>query len=100
MRSSRLRGSKKKDRSAFRSFPEHRSASLKPSVGEDALELFHDLLFRMRLGDRELLDEQAACRIEHLALSEREFLVALQHQQITQHLGDLKRRTGFDLLGV
>ena len=42
----------------------------------------------MSLGDGEFLDQQAARRIEHLALAERQFLIALEHQQVAQNLGD------------
>src|SRR5512146_2274621 len=55
-------------------------------IGEHHLELFHDLLFRMRLGDGQFLNQQAACRVEHLALAEGQFLVALEYQQVAQDL--------------
>src|SRR5271154_1468438 len=69
-------------------------------IGEDGLEFLHDLLFRMSLGDGKFLDQEAARRIEHLALAEGEFLVTLKHQQVAQDLGNFERRPGFDLLGV
>src|SRR5580700_5749015 len=69
-------------------------------IREDHLQLFHDFFFWMSLGDRQFLDQQRTRRVEHLALAERQFLVALQHQQIAQHLGDFEWRTGFDLFGV
>src|SRR6478672_8264200 len=71
-----------------------------PSVGEHNFELFHDLLFWMSLRDGQFLDQQAARRVEHLALTERQLLVALEHQQITQDLSNLERRAGFDLFRV
>jgi hypothetical protein len=37
-------------------------------------------------------------RVEHLALAEGELLVALQHEEITEHLGDLEHAAGLDLL--
>src|SRR5204863_2120261 len=70
------------------------------SVGEDAPELLHDLLLAVRLRDRELLHEEVAGRVEHLALAEGEFFVPLQHEEIAQHLGDLQHAAGLDLLGV
>src|SRR5262249_43448645 len=69
-------------------------------VGEDAAQLLHDLLFGVRLGDRKFLDEQVARRIEHLPFSERELLVPLQHEEVTQHLGDFEHAAGLDLLCV
>src|SRR5262245_43082835 len=54
----------------------------------------------MRLGDRELLDEEIARRIEHLALPEGELLVPLQHEEVTQHFGDLEHASGLDLLRI
>src|SRR5258707_13621899 len=54
----------------------------------------------MGLGDRKFLDQQAARRIEHLALTEGEFLITLEHQQIAQNLGDFERRTGLNLFGI
>ena len=47
---------------------------LTPLIGEDGLELLHDLFLRMSLGDGQFLDQQATRRIEHLALAERQFL--------------------------
>ena len=38
---------------------------------EDRLQLLHDLLFGEGAGDGELLDQQIARGIEHLALAER-----------------------------
>src|SRR5579862_9829788 len=69
-------------------------------VREDHLQLFHNFFFWMSLGDRQFLDEQRTRGVEHLALAERQFLVALEHQQIAQHLGDFQWRSGFDLFGV
>src|SRR5262245_32711479 len=69
-------------------------------VSEDAAQLLHDLLFGVRLGDRKFLDEQVARRIEHLPFSERELLVPLQHEEVTQHLGDFEHAAGLDLLCV
>src|SRR5258708_35549159 len=54
----------------------------------------------MGLGDRKFLDQQAARRIEHLALTEGEFLITLEHQQIAQNLGDFERRAGLNLFGI
>src|ERR1700722_978090 len=54
----------------------------------------------MRLGDGEFLDQQAARGIEHLALAEGEFLIALEDQQIAENLGDFERRTGLYLFGI
>src|SRR5581483_3276864 len=88
------------DRNYFRSPDFMRVSKSERSVGEDRLELFHDLLLGMGLGDGELLNQQAARGVEHLALAERQLLVALEHQQIAQHLGDLQRRSGLDLLSV
>src|SRR2546428_8615549 len=70
------------------------------SVGEDAPELLHDPLLAVRLRDRELLHEEVAGRVEHLALAEGELLVPLQHEEVAQHLGDLEHAAGLDLLGV
>src|SRR5271155_289497 len=69
-------------------------------VREDRLQLFHDLFFRMSLGDRQFLDEQGSRSVEHLALAERQFLVALKHEQIAQHLCDFQRRTRLDFFRV
>src|SRR5271155_4209180 len=54
----------------------------------------------MRLSDRQFLDEQGARRVEHLAFAERQFLVALEHQQIAQDLCNFQWRTGLDLFRV
>src|SRR5207249_4352702 len=70
------------------------------SVGEDAPELLHDLFLAVRLGDGELLHEEVPRRVEHLALAEGELLVALQDEQVAQHLGDFQDAPGLDLLRV
>src|SRR6202041_1919527 len=69
-------------------------------VREDHLQLFHDLFFRMSLGDRQFLDEQGSRRVEHLALAERQLLVALEDEQIAQHLCNFQRRTSVDFFRV
>src|SRR5690349_10706023 len=52
----------------------------KRSLGEaeDLLQIRLDVLFGADLGERQLLDEQRARRVEHLALAERQVLVALE----------------------
>src|SRR6185369_5126162 len=74
--------------------------SFRTSVREDRLQLLHDLVLGMRLRDRELLHEQIARGVEHLALAERELFVALQHEKIAQDFGDLENRSGLDLFRV
>src|ERR1700751_2834885 len=94
---------KKGDRNFFRSpwrFRSRFAIYLVDLIGKHDLQLFHDLLFRMSLGDREFLDQQAARRVEHLALTERQLLVTLEHQQVAQDLGDLERRAGLNFFSV
>src|SRR5436190_2497120 len=67
---------------------------------EDAIQLLFDLHFLRLRRDRDLLDQQRARRVQHLALAERQFLVTLEPLQIAQHLGDLEDRAGLDLLHV
>src|SRR5262249_61341075 len=69
------------------------------SVGKDASQLLHDLFFAEGLRDRELLHEEVAGGVEHLSFPERQLLVALEHEQVAEHLGDLENAAGLDLLG-
>src|SRR5262249_24316831 len=46
------------------------------------------------------LHQEVACGVEHLALAEGELLVTLQHEQVTEHLGDLEHAARLDLFGV
>src|SRR5215467_3526174 len=70
------------------------------SAGEDAVQLLLDLdLFRLRR-DGDLFDQKRARGVEHLALAERQLLVALESLQVAEDLGDLEDRTGLDLLHV
>ena len=63
-------------------------------------QLFHDLFFGMGARDRKLFDQQITRGVEHLSLAERKLLVAFENEQIAQHFGDFKDRTGLDFLGV
>ena len=54
----------------------------------------------MRFRDGELFDQQAASSIEHLALAERQLLVALENQQVAENLCDFQRGTGLDFFRV
>src|SRR5690606_34605668 len=67
---------------------------------EDFLQIFLDLIFVAVLGEREFLDEQRACRIQHLALTEGQLLVRAEAVEIPEHLRDLEDRAGLDLLHV
>src|SRR5262245_29523712 len=69
-----------------------------PSAGKDPVELLLDLVFLRLRGHGDLLDQQRTRRVQHLALAERQLLVALEPLQIPQHLGDLEHRAGLDLL--
>src|SRR5215471_18590168 len=64
-------------------------------MGEDMTQLFHNFLFRMRACDRKLLHEQIPRRIQHFALTEGKFLIAFQHEEISQYFSDFKDRTRF-----
>ena len=48
----------------------------------------------------QLFDQQIACGVQHLALAEGQFLIAFQHEQVTQDGGNLQHRAGFDFLGI
>jgi hypothetical protein len=69
-------------------------------IREDSSELLHDLFLGMCFCDREFFHQKAPRRIEHLAFAKRQFLVALEDEQIAQDLGDFEWRTRLDLFGV
>src|SRR6185369_4144027 len=48
-------------------------------------------------GDRQLLHDQAARRVEHPALAEGQGLHPLEPKQVAEDLGDLEQRAGLDL---
>src|SRR5579871_216456 len=70
------------------------------SAGEDAIELLLDLHFLRLRRHGDLLDQQRARGVQHLALAERQLLVALETLQVAEHLGDLEHRARLDLLHV
>src|SRR5580698_590447 len=70
------------------------------SAREDTIQLLFDLYFLGFGGDRDLLDQERARGVEHLALAEGELFVPLEALQIAQDLGDLEDRPGLDLLHV
>src|ERR1051326_7433568 len=70
------------------------------SMREDMAQLLHDLVLGVRPRDRELFHQKILGGVEHLALAERKLLVALQDEQVAQHLGDLEDRSRLDLFGV
>src|SRR5882724_6588265 len=69
-------------------------------AGEDPIELLLDLHFLRLRRDGDLLDEQRARRVEHLALAERQLLVTLEPLQVAEDLGDLEDGARLDLLHV
>src|SRR5205807_931543 len=70
------------------------------SAVEDLLQVRLDLVLVHALRERQLLDEEVARGVEHLALAEREVLVELQEIQVAQHFGDLEHGACLDLLHV
>src|SRR5258708_37031226 len=70
------------------------------SAVEDGLQVQLDLVLIDALGERQLLDEEVARRVEHLALAEAQVLVELEQVQVAQHLRDLEHGAGLDLLHI
>src|SRR3954462_6559109 len=70
------------------------------SAVEDRLEVPFDVVLVDALRQRQLLDQQVAGGVEHLALAEAQVLVELEQVQVAQHLGDLEDRARLDLLHV
>src|SRR5439155_9596112 len=70
------------------------------SAVEDLLQVRLDLVLVHALRERQLLDEEVARGVEHLALAEREVLVELQEIEVAQHFRDLEHGAGLDLLHV
>src|SRR4051812_50208394 len=70
------------------------------SAGEDTVQLLLDLALLGLGGHGDLLDQQGACGVEHLALAERQLLVGLEPLEVAQDLGDLEHGAGLDLLHV
>src|SRR3954462_2353125 len=70
------------------------------SAVEDRLEVPFDVVLVDALRQRQLLDQQVAGGVEHLALAEAQILVELEQVQVAQHLGDLEDGTRLDLLHV
>src|ERR1041384_107796 len=72
----------------------------KRSTIKDGFEISLDIVFVDALGQRKLLDEEIARRVEHLPLAEAEVLVELEQVQIAKNFGDFKDGAGLDLLHV
>src|ERR1041384_1310269 len=70
------------------------------SAIEDRLQVAFNVVFVDALGQRKLLDEEIARRVEHLALAEAQVLVELEQVQIAKNFGDFKDGAGLDLLHV
>src|SRR6266568_4026759 len=70
------------------------------SAVEDLLQVRLDVVFVDALRQRQLLDEQVARGVEHLALAEREVLVELEQVEVAQHFRDLEHGARLDLLHV
>src|ERR1041384_2693938 len=72
----------------------------KRSTIKDGLQVALDIVFIHALGQRQLLDEEIARRVEHLALAEAQVLVELEQVQIAKNFRDFKDGAGLDLLHV
>src|SRR6266446_2312538 len=70
------------------------------SAVEDLLQVRLDVVFVDALRQRQLLDEQVARGVEHLALAERQVLVELEQVEVAQHFRDLEHGARLDLLHV
>src|SRR6266852_1378710 len=70
------------------------------SAVEDLLQVRLDVVFVDALRQRQLLDEEVARGVEHLALTKRKVLVELEQVEVAQHFRDLEHGARLDLLHV
>src|SRR4029079_2445483 len=81
-----------------RGAPSERSQRKGPDVVKNLVELLLALPLVRIAGDRQLLHDEAAGRVQHAALAERQGLHPLETIEIAEHLRDLEQRPRLDLL--